>query len=146
MSEIRKPDEFGCTLVIETGEEHPDVVTSMVDIQPSELVVKGSQKLTKSGKAIVDSFNDRNLWILKMDKQYGNFDTHLNSAIELMIDTLDSNEDAFLNVLSKYGQNHLSCYAYFYDYNPYFSLKKTLSKRLSKYSIDIEFDIYYLIE
>lgn len=59
---------------------------------------------------------------------------------------MDAKKESLLSVLKKYPTNHVSCYAYFYDYNPYFKFNKDLVSRLNEYKIDIEFDMYFLSE
>ncbi|EHQ30788.1 DUF4279 domain-containing protein [Mucilaginibacter paludis] len=146
-NELNRNDEYGCSLLIETDEDHPAIITNLLQVEPSELIVKGSQKYNKNtGEVIAGKFNNRNLWILNVEKQVGSDEVHLNKPIEIMLDLLDKHQSSFLEVLDKYPKNHLLCYAYFYDYNPYFVLSKQLICRLSKYSIGIEFDTYYLVE
>ena len=46
--------------------------------------------------------------------------------------------------ISFYRKNHILCYVYFYDTNPYFKLNAEVISRLNVYGIDLEFDIYCL--
>lgn len=142
-----KPDEFGCNLFIETNEEHPNVITNLLGIEASECVVKGSPRVNKKTNEIIPgNYNQRNLWVYKINIPEAGAGLYLNSALEMMVDFLDTNKDIFLKIFNKYEKRHLLCYAYYYDFNPYFAFNKELIKRLCEYSIDIEFDTYYLAE
>ncbi|WP_343531977.1 DUF4279 domain-containing protein [Pedobacter sp.] len=141
---IEKQNEFGCTLIIDTEEENPRIVTDLTGILSSECLIKGENKVKfKSKDAIPGQFNLYNLWILKVDnRQFPK--GYLNSSIELMLDLLDDKKDEMLGVLKRFPKNHLVCHGYFYEVNPYFLFDKKLIERLNYYHIDVEFDIYCL--
>lgn len=142
----KKQNEFGCTLIIDTGEERPGIVTELTGIQSSEYLIKGDNKVKPMTKEIIyDKFNQYNLWILKIARQQLDRG-YLNSPIELMLDLLDDKREEVLGVLKRFPKNHLVCYGYFYELNPYFIFDKKLIRRLNYYNIDIEFDVYCLNE
>jgi len=138
----KKQNEFGCTLIIDTEDENPRIVTELTGILSSECTIKGESKVKFKSKDIIpDQFNLYNLWILKVDnRQFPK--GYLNSTIELMLDLLDDKKDEMLGVLKRFPKSHLSCHGYFYEVNPYFLFDKKLIERLNYYHIDVEFDIY----
>lgn len=141
-----KQNEFGCTLFIDTQDEVPDIVTELTNIQGSAYMIKGQNKVKPSTNEVIDGqFNKYNLWMLKIELREWP-EGYLNSAIELMLDLLDREKDKVLSVLKRFPKNHLLCFGYFYEVNPYFVFNKELVKRLNEYNIDIEFDLYCLNE
>lgn len=142
----KKQNEFGCTLIIDTEEERPNIVTELTGIQSSEYLIKGNNKVRPRKKEIIgDKFNQYNLWMLKINRAQM-VEGYLNSSIELMLDLLDNKREEVLGVLKRFPKNHLVCYGYFYELNPYFVFDKKLIGRLNYYNIDIEFDVYCLNE
>jgi len=145
MSPNKKKDEYGCTLFIDTLDDNPQIITDKLGLKASEMIIKGSNWLSPMTKRIIEGkFNEANLWMYKVEKEYSGSGIYLNNALEKMLDIMDSKENLFVSLLSKYPKNHILCYAYFYDTNPYFKLDKEMIRRLRVYKIDIEFDIYCL--
>lgn len=145
MSSIKKKDEYGCTFFVDTLDDNPRIITDKLGLKASEMIIKGSNWLSPITKRVVEGkFNEANLWIYKIEKEYSGPGIYLNDALEKMIDILDSQKDLLLGLLRKYPKHHILCYAYFYDTNPYFKLDKELIRRLNVYKIDIEFDMYCL--
>jgi len=143
--EAAKKDEYGCTLFIDTLDDSPEIITNQLGLQASELIIKGSDWLSPMTKKIIEGkFNEANLWIYKIEKEYSGVGIYLNSPLEKLLAILDSQQDLFIDILKKYDKNHILCYAYFYEANPYFKLDKQVLSRLSKYGIDLEFDVYCL--
>ena len=132
-------NEFGCTLTIDTEEENPSIISEITGINYSECLVK-DQKRTKNQEIIT---NEYNLWILKVERQEWP-EGYLNSAIELILDILDKEKTKMVSLLKRFPKNHLLCFGYIYELNPYFIFDKKLIKRLNSYNIDIEFDLYCL--
>jgi len=139
-------NEFGCDLFINTGEFHPDIVTELTTVASTTTIIKGSPYLTPQGKIIPNKVFEENLWIFKSKRFKESTGFHLNEAISFVIEQIEKNEKGFINVFEKFEQKHLNCYAYFYEYNPYFRFDRLLQKRLQQFSIDIEFDLYFLGE
>src|SRR5215217_1552121 len=140
-----KKDEYGCTLFIDTLDDHPQTITDQLCLNASEMIIKGSNWLSPMTKRVIDGkFNDTNLWIFNVEKEYSNVGVYLNNPLEKMLNIMDSQKDLFINVLKKYHKKHILCYAYFYDVNPYFILNSSVIRRLSTYDIAIEFDLYCL--
>lgn len=141
-----KNNEYGCALYINSADDHPDIVSKMLGVTPSEIVIKGTQKVTSTNRVIEGQFYDYNLWTLKIPrKNYAN-DIYLNNPLEELLKILRQKERFFVDVFKKYPIRYISCYAYFYDFNPYFLLDKALIKDLSVFDIDLEFDLYYFSE
>jgi len=144
-TEEQKRNEYGCTLFIDTSDDHPQIITDQSGLKASEMVIKGSNWLSPMTKRIIEGkYNENNLWLYKIEKEYSDVGLHLNSPLEKMLDILDSKKDIISGILKKYSQNHILCSAYFYEANPYFKLDKSLIKRLNQYQIDVEFDVYCL--
>lgn len=144
-TEISKKDEYGCTLFIDTLDDHPQIITDRSGLRASEMVIKGSNWLSPMTKKVIEGkFNENNLWIYRVEKEYADLGVYLNNPLEKMLDIMDSNKSVFINFLKKYHKNYILCYAYFYDMNPYYKLSKDVLKRLSLYEIDLVFDIYCL--
>lgn len=140
-----KKCEFGCELFIDTLDDHPQIISDLLGLKHSKFVVRGSQWLSPiSKRAIQGKFNEHNLLIYAVEKEYASPGIYLNNPIEKMLEIMDSKKDLFINILKKYPKNHLSCFAYFYDTNPYFLLNKYVIYKLSKYNIDLKFDLYCL--
>ncbi|MEH3114024.1 DUF4279 domain-containing protein [Pedobacter terrae] len=145
MSSINKKDEYGCTFFVDTLEDNPQIITDKLGLKATEIILKGSNWLSPITKRVVEGkYNEANLWIYKIEKEYSGTGIYLNNALEKMLDIMDSQKDLLVGLLSKYPKHHILCYAYFYDPNPYFKLDKELIRRLNIYKIDIEFDIYCL--
>lgn len=144
-TEIEKKDEYGCTLFIDTLDDHPQIITEQLGIYPSKVVVKGSVWLSPITKKSIDGkFYESNLWIYEINSIYSGDGIYLNTPLEKLLDIMDSHKDLFINILKKYHKNHILCYAYFYGVNAYFILNKHLLNRLNAYEIDLEFDMYCL--
>ena len=140
-----KKNEYGCTLFIDTNDDHPEIITKLSGLVASEMILKGSNRLTPVTKeVIVGKFNENNLWIFRIEKEYGSIGFYLNNPLEKMLDILDSQQLILIDILQNYPKNHILCHAYFYETNPYFTLDKTLIRRLSSYEIAVEFDMYCL--
>lgn len=141
-----KKNEYGCTLFIDTFDDHPQIISDLSGVRASEMVIKGSNWLSPMTKKIIEGkFNKNNLWIYKIEKEYSDVGLYLNSPLEKMLEILDSQKSTFNGILKKYPQNHILCSAYFYETNSYFKLDKNLVRKLNHYKIDIEFDIYCLL-
>jgi len=142
-----KISNFGCKLFIDTENDHPKVVSDALNVVASEYFIKGEQCFNSKTKKIIEGkFNKSNLWVFSIERQHAGEGIYLNKSLEIMLSIFDQNKDAFLNILRKYPQNHILCYAYFFEVNPYFIFDKTLIERLSYYKVDVEFDIYCLAE
>ncbi len=145
MEEEIKKDDYGCRLIINTGDDHPDIITATTGIISTSIVVKGSSILRPVTKEIVEGkYYDYNLCVYDIGKKHVDEGYYLNAVLEEMLDSVDRKKINFVDLLRKYPLNHILCYAYFYDFHSYFILDKNLSQRLSRYNIDIEFDLYYL--
>jgi hypothetical protein len=140
----KKQSKLGCSLVIDTEEEPPGMLDSMLGVSASAYQIKGTQKTNKKGVLIPDVFYQFNLWILKSEPLYGNDTVYLNHAVEGFLKVLDARKEAFINILDKYQNSYLFCYAYFREVNPYFSMDRGLLKKLCEYNLRVDFDIYCL--
>jgi hypothetical protein len=130
-------DRLGCNLYIDTINDQPDIITQVLGLQPSEKRTKGDSD--EKGR-----INKNNLWIYKIEVKDCDEKFYLNDVIGKMLDVLDSRKDEAVKLLKKYPSNHLLCFAYFHQYNPYFLFDKDLISRIAQYGIDLEFDIYFL--
>jgi len=147
MSSVEKKDEYGCTLFIDTLDDHPQILTNRLGLQASELIIKGSELRSPMTKKVINGkYNENNLWIYHIEKKYAEVGVYLNSPLEKLLDIMDEQKEVFIDILKKYPQNHILCYGYFYDVNPYFIFNKNLINKIGQYNIDIEFDIYCLNE
>ena len=136
--------EFGCNLIINTNEDNPDIVRTMLPIPPTSLIVKGEQKTNSKGILIPDTFQKYNLWIYKEPKLFSEPLLYLNNSIEKVVNLIEESEKEFLDVIKKFQNTYLLCYAYYYSENEYFKLDKSLIIKLSYYNLSLEFDIYCL--
>jgi hypothetical protein len=144
-NETLRKNEYGCTLFIGTLDDHPQVVTDLLGIEASEMIVKGTNWVTPTSKKVIEGkFNEANLWIYKVEKRAYEPDVYLNHPLALMLSIMDTQREAFIDLLRRYPKNHILCYAYFYEFNPYFILTKEVVNKLNLYGIDVEFDMYYL--
>lgn len=142
-----RKDEYGCTLVIDTLDDHPQVITDQLGLQASEIIVKGSSWLSPISKRVIEGkFNESNLWIYEVERELSSLGIYLNNPLEKMLKIMDTNKELFVSILKKYPKNHVLCYAYFYDANPYFKLNTAVISRLNAYGIDVEFDLYCLAQ
>ncbi|WP_448698197.1 DUF4279 domain-containing protein [Mucilaginibacter sp. AW1-3] len=142
-----KPDEFGCNLYIDTAEDHPSTFDELLSIKATDIIVKNTPKTHPRTKEVIEgAVNNHNLWIYKIEKQYAQSGIYLNKSIEIMLSIMDNDKTVFHDILRRYPKNHLLCYAYFFDVNPYFKFDKALIERLNYYNIDLEFDIYCLTD
>lgn len=140
----KKENEFGCTLIIDTDDENPQIITGLTKIVFTECVIKGHPKLKPQCKITVENkLNEHNLWMFKIERQVWP-NGYLNSAIESILNVLDKERNSVLAVLKRFPKSHLLCFGYFYELNPYFVFNKKLIKRLNDYNIDLEFDVYCL--
>jgi hypothetical protein len=138
-------DNFGCNLYIGTEEDSPEIITKLTGIQASEIIVKGRPFMTgKPKREIPGKFNKENLWIYEGERLMRTSGIYLNDAVHKLLTVLDAKQNIFVDLFRKYPLNHLLCYAYYYDYNPYFLFDKNLMQRLAMYNIDMEFDLYFL--
>jgi hypothetical protein len=145
-TEARK-DEYGCTLFIDTLDDHPQIITDQLGLRASEMIIKGSNRLSPMSKRVIEGkFHETNLWIYKVEKELSGLGIYLNNPLEKMLEIMDGKKDLFVGILKKYPKNHILCYAYFYDANPYFKLNTAVISRLSVYRIDLEFDMYCLAQ
>ena len=137
-------NDFGCKLTISTNEYHPTIVTELTTVQPTKMYIKGSPFKTFSGKLIPEKLNETNLWVLDTGKIIEQDGQYLNKAIESLLDIVEENMDGFKKAFQMFEHKHMSCYAYYREFNPYFIFTSDLLKRLNNFPIDIEFDVYFL--
>lgn len=139
---IEKQNQFGCSLTIDTEDEHPSIITELTNIEYSKSLIKGQRKIhPRTGEEISEAFNKYNLWMFDIDlREWPN--GYLNSCIEQMLDVLDEQKEKVQHALKRFPKNHLLCFGNFFEMHEYFVFDKVLIRRLSDYNIDIEFDFY----
>lgn len=147
MEQKIESDEMGCSLLIETGFDHPSTITEITGVNATQIFVKGGQYYSASTKvAIPGKVYERNLWELKSEVFYGHDKIFINHAVESMLKIFDLKENEFKEVFKKYPTSILRCYAYYYQLNSYFHFTTEILSRLASYNIGIEFYIYSLNE
>ena len=139
-----KKNEFGCNLYIGTDSYHPSIVTELTGVQYSKIQVKGETYTTPNGKVIPQKIFEENLWIFEQERKHENVEYYINESISEMFLMLHSHKESFEKVFNMFRNRHISCYAYYYEYNPYFIIKKELMQAFQDFNIDIEFDLYFL--
>jgi hypothetical protein len=141
---MEKLSKMGCNLYIDTINEPPEIITEITSVEASELQVKGTLYKNSQNQIIEKRKYKHNLWILNSPFFYGEHNVYLNNSIEYIISILNDNKAEFLEVLNRFPDNHLLCYSYYYEVNPYFILTSKLIEELSVYKVPIEFDFYLL--
>lgn len=134
-------NEFGAKLIIDTESDKPNTLDSLLNIKATSLIFKGKPYRNLKGVEIPHKTYDYNLWIFET-KMYKSSKLHINVSIENILDILDNNKSAFKNILKKYSKYHITCYAYFYEANPYIAMSRETLKRLVEYNLEVEFDLY----
>jgi hypothetical protein len=138
-------NKFGCKLFIDTGNDHPNIITDVTDIKGSKLEIKGHQFVTNDNKIIENKHYHHNLWIYDTGSIFGTEDIYLHNALKMLLDVMNSKKEKFKEVLSKYKDNHILCYSYFFEVNPYVVLDKDLLQQMAFYNTDVQFDIYCMM-
>jgi hypothetical protein len=68
--EVTKTGEYGCTLFIDTLEDHPQLIADQLGLKAAELIIKGSNWLSPVTKRIINGkFNEHNLLMYSVEKE-----------------------------------------------------------------------------
>ena len=137
-------NEFGCNLIIDTDNEDPKIVSKITGVEFSEILIKGDPFVNSKGQKIPQKLNDQNLWILKVARVQETDGKYLNASLEHIFSLLELNREQFEIVFSRFPKRHILCYGYYYDFHQYFILSKDLISLMNSFSIDVEFDFYFL--
>ena len=132
--------KYGCILIINTEEEHPEIVTTMTGVESTLLHVKGKTRINKkTGKELIGTQYIQNLWTL--DEFAFGSEWGLENAIHKIVNVINSNSE-FKTVFSTFKESFLRCYVYIEDYHLAFGLSPEIFHDLHKIGIPIEFDLY----
>ena len=132
--------KYGCILIINTGEEHPEIVTIMTGIKATLLHVKGKPRINKkTGKELAGTQDIQNLWTLD-EFAFGSV-WDLENTIRRILNLICSHSE-FKTVFSRFKESYLRCYVYVEDYNIAFGLSSEIFHDLHEIGIPIEFDLY----
>ena len=138
---MENKSEYGCVLIINTEEQHPEIVTKMTGVKSTSLEVRGEPRIDKkTGKERNGTQGIANLWKLDTGSIYGS-EWESEKAIRKLLDIIDSNTD-FKTVFMTFKESFLRCYAYVYHYNITFELSPIVFYDLYKIGLPIEFDLY----
>jgi hypothetical protein len=122
-TEARK-DEYGCTLFIDTLDDHPQIITDQLGLRASEMIIKGSNRLSPMSKRVIEGeFHETNLWIYKVEKELSGLGIYLNNPLEKMLEIMDGKKDLFVGILKKYPKNHILVLCLFLRCKPLLQIK-----------------------
>jgi len=140
---MQNKTEYGCALVVNTEDIHPEIVSQMTGINSTFVTIKGCPRIhRRTGIEIAGTSNIENNWILDSGKYYQT-EWELEQAIVKIIDMINL-YDSFHNVFLRFKNSKLLCYAYVQHYNISFILSPKLIESVLKLNIPIEFDLYSL--
>ncbi len=132
--------EYGCSLWIDTEDEHPEIITKLTGIEATEIEVKGEFKITKSGKK---KPLNQNLWKLISPARISDDDNiwNLCESILDITNILDQREIEVKDALSKFDNKGIQFYANMYNYWIQFRVQPEIILKMAKYQILIDFSI-----
>lgn len=140
-------NKYVVELIIDTGNDIPDIVTDNIGLQPTKIFRKGEQWLRPTDKQpIAGKFYESNLWIYNIKKIYDKESLYLNDAISELLENFNKNSEELKEILIKYPTNRLNCVAYFNENNPFFQIDTKLITKLNYYSLKLTFDFYFTAE
>ena len=131
----------GCVLIINTEEQHPEIVTKVTGVEATSLTVKGKPRINeKTGKYRPATQHVRNAWEWDPGHVYGS-EWQIEDAICKTLDMIHSHP-SFKTVFSTFKECFIRGYAYIYDYNIVFGFSTETLHKLTEVGIPIEFDLY----
>jgi len=136
--------KYGCVLIINTEDQHPEIVTTITGVRATSMEIKGQPRIDKkTGKERIGTQSRANLWNLDSGYFYGS-EWDLEKSISKLLNIISSNPE-FETVFSMFKKEcFIRCYAYVEHYNIAFGLSSQVLYDMYKVNIPIEFDLYSL--
>lgn len=131
--------EYGSSLWIDTGDEHPNIITEITGIKATEIEVKGEFIVMRNG---IKKPLKQNLWGLKPPVHIAEDEYELPNCINDIIDILDSKESAFREVFGRFNNYKLLIYSNAYTRWIQFRIEPEILYRMAKYQLAIDFSIW----
>lgn len=135
--------KYGCRLYIDTGNEHPNIITELTGIEPTSIEVKGDFIVTKKG---IKKSLKQNLWNLEptiKESDNDNIWDLCNSIIDIT-NILDSKEAEFIDIFRQFKNCGLMFYADMYNFWIQFRAQPDILAKMAKYRLYIDFSILSL--
>lgn len=134
-------NECGCVLIINTEEQHPEVVTKMTGVKATKLFVKGEPHIDKkTGKERSGTQYLRNIWEWDPGRLYGS-EWQIEDATCKILDMVQSNP-GFKTVFETFKKCFFRGYAYVYDFHIVVGFSPETLHKLHEVGIPFEFDLY----
>lgn len=135
---MKEKTTYGCSMWVDTGDEHPDIFTHLTGIKPTEIKVKGEVKRPGQGPAIVIK---QNLWIFKPPVRTADNEWDLCESIVDITDILDEKEVEVRAALRKFDNKGLMLYCNMYHYWIQFRAQPEILYKMQKYNMLLDFSI-----
>ncbi len=87
-------------------------------------------------------FEQYNVWIYKSRRIKAGSEWELETGIQDLLATLNSQRDKFKEILSTYPENHLLVYLYIKDFHICYLLTEKTIQDLNYYGLTVKFDLY----
>jgi hypothetical protein len=137
--------KFGADLYIGTGDDHPEIITKITGVDYSKIIVKGAPIIHGRTKAPVPGwFEKYNVWIYKSQRIEAGSEWELETSMQRLLATINSQREKFKELLVTYPENHLLVYLYIKDYHISYLLTEKTIQNLNYYGLTVKFDFYSL--
>ncbi len=134
-----KKAEYGCSLWIDTENEHPNIITELTGIEATSIEVKGEFIVRKNG---MKKPLKQNLWGLEPSKRFAEDEYELPDCVNDIIDILDTKENEFRAVFNRFNNYKLMIYCNAYTRWIQFRIEPKILSQMAKYQLAIDFSIW----
>jgi len=118
----------------------PEVVTALLQLEPSDVIIPDSRMPGPPGTGGVTWKHER--WVLASPA--GTRAT-IEDQLKALLPILESRRDAIIEASQRF-EIGLMCAAYFRETNPGFHFDASLMARIASLQLDLDFDLYCLGE